>query len=189
MREREKFNKYRRIIDFMVKITKRIPKRIRLNLFFHFRKTTGKKGLALRYVLLKTLALYCGENVAIYPDVYIFHPENLSIGNNVSVHPMCYLECGEGKIEIGNDVSIAHSVTILAVSHNYSNKNINIKDQGIEVGKTIIEDNVWIGAKATILIGRKVKKGSIIGANTLVTKDVQANTIVGGNPNRVIKER
>lgn len=189
MRGREKFEKYKTLIKILNNIVKIFPKKIRLKLFVHFRKTQGKKGLVIRYILLKTLALHCGDNVSIHPDVYIFHPENLSIGNNVSIHPMCYLECGEGKIKIGNDVSMAHGVTILAVNHNYSRKDINIKDQGIEVGETIIEDNVWIGTKATILMNRRIETGAIIAANCVVSKNVEKDTIVGGIPNKVIKKR
>lgn len=189
MRGRDKFKKYKNIIEVLTKITYIFPKKFRLKLFYHFRKTQGNKGLVIRYILLKTLAEKCGDNVSIHPDVYIFHPENLTIGNNVSIHQMCYIECGEGKIKIGNDVSIAHSVTILAVSHKYSNCECNINEQGIEVGETIIKDNVWIGAKATILINRHIETGAIIAANSVVSRNVEENTIVGGIPNRVIKKR
>ncbi len=189
MRGRTKFKKYKKIINCLTKVAYTLPKGLRLKLFYHFRKTQGNKGLVIRYILLKALAESCGDNVSIHPDVYIFHPENLSIGNNVSIHPMCYIECGEGKIKIGNDVSIAHAATILAVNHNYSDNELNIKDQGIEIGETIIEDNVWIGAKASILMGRRIEEGAIIGANTLVTKNVEKNTVVGGIPNKVLKRR
>lgn len=94
-----------------------------------------------------------------------------------------------GIVSIGDDVSIAHAVTILAVNHRYNRLDIPIKDQGIEEGKTIIEDNVWIGAKATILINRRVGSGAIVAANCVITKDVKSNTIVGKNPNSVLKER
>ncbi len=189
MRGREKFRKYKKVIRLLIKIAYIFPRSIRLKLFYHFRKTQGNKGLVIRYVLLKTLAENCGDNVSIHPNVYIFHPENLSIGNNVSIHPMCYIECGEGKIKIGNNVSIAHAVTILAVSHKYSNCECNINEQGIEVGKTVIEDNIWIGAKATILMNRHIENGAIIAANCVVTKNVERDTIVGGIPNKVIKKR
>ncbi|MBQ8043147.1 MAG: acyltransferase [Clostridia bacterium] len=189
MRGREKFNRYKNILNIATKVIALLPKKIRLKLFYHFRKTQGNKGLALRYILLKSLCRKCGDNVSIQPDVYIFHPENLTIGDNVSIHPMCYIECGEGEIIIGNDVSIAHAVTILAFNHRYSDMSINIKDQGIDVGKTIVNNNVWIGAKSTVLMGRVIGTGAIIAANTVVSRDVEQNTIVGGIPNRVIKRR
>ena len=106
-----------------------------------------------------------------------------------------YIQCvilnvdQNGIVSIGDDVSIAHAVTILAVNHRYDSLDIPIKEQGIEEGETIIEDNVWIGAKVTILMNRKVESGAIVAANCVVTKDVKSNTIVGKNPNSVLKER
>ena len=137
--------------------------------------------------MLKTLA-DIGDNVSINPNIYIFNPENLSIGNNVSIHPMCYIQAS-GGIKIGNDVSIAHGVTLLSESHRFSNLNIPIKDQGLDYKETIIQSNVWIGAKASILAGVTVKSGSIIGAGAVVTKEVEEYSIVGGVPAKVIKSR
>lgn len=189
MRGREQFNKYKGIIKVLTKVITIFPEKMRVCFFYHCRNIQGKKGLAMRYILIKTLAKKCGDNVSIQPSVYIFHPENLELGNNVSIHPMCYIEPGNGKIQIGDNVSIAHGVTILAETHRYSDLNLNIKDQGVESGYTIIENNVWIGAKATILINKRIEEGAIVGANTLVTKNVTKNSVVGGVPNKVIKVR
>ena len=52
-----------------------------------------------------------------------------------------------------------------------------------------IEDDVWIGANSTILKGVKIGKGSVIGAGTIVTRNVPPNVVVVGNPARIIKER
>lgn len=187
---RKKFKKYKKIIYFFSKCICIFPKKIRIKMFEFFRGIKGKKGIAIRYILLKTIAKQCGENVVIYPDVYLFDIQNLSLGNNVSIHPMSYLDSGtKGQIIIGNDVSIAHSVTILGFNHKYDNLEIPIKDQGNNEYNTIIEDNVWIGAKATILAGRTIREGSVVAANCVVSKDVGKNTIVGGIPNKILKER
>lgn len=187
---RKQFQKFKKIIYFFSKCISILPRKIRVKMFEAFRNMKGKKGITIRYILLKTIAKQCGDNVAVYPNVYILDTQNLAIGNNVSIHPMCYIDSGtKGSISIGNDVSIAHAVTILGFNHKYQDINIPIKEQGNYEYDTIIEDNVWIGAKATILAGRIVKTGSIIAANCVVSKDVEKNTIVGGIPNRVLKER
>lgn len=148
----------------------------------------GKIGIALRYILLKTLAKQVGDNVSIHSGVYLFHPENLSIGDHVSIHPMCYLEAS-GGLTIGNNVSIAHGATIMTESHRYDSLDIPIKDQGLLFKETIIESDVWIGAKATILYGTTIGSGSIVAAGAVVTKNVPRLAIVGGVPAKVIRLR
>lgn len=187
-RGRDKFKKLKPIINMMVKFCYIFPRNVRIKLFEHFRKTKGKKGLFIRYILLKTIAKSVGDNVSIHSDVYLLNVDNLSIGNNVSIHPMCYFEAW-GGIKIGDDVSIAHAVTVLSVNHIYSDLNIPIKDQGIECRTTEIKPNVWIGAKASILGGVTIGSGSIVASGSVVTKTIGENVIIGGVPARIIKNR
>ena len=187
-RGRDKFQKFRPIIFGLVGLFKLFPRSFRMKLLTHFRKTKGYKGLVVRYALLKTLAKSCGDNVSIHPDVYLFSASQLAIGDNVSIHPMCYIDAS-GEIDIGNNVSIAHAVTVLSTTHSFDDRDIPIKDQPVRKKKTVIEDNVWIGAKATILCGNTVHSGSVIAAGAVVTHDVACNTVVGGIPARMIKER
>ncbi|WP_366161300.1 acyltransferase [Bacillus infantis] len=157
-----------------------------MKLFEHYRMLKGKKGLLIRYVLIKTLAKECGDNVSIHPNVYLFNPQNLSLGDNVSIHPLCYIEA-LGGIDIGSDVSIAHGVTIMSTSHIFDKEDININNQGTISSKTVINDNVWIGAKSTILSGNTIESRTVIAASAVVTKDVSSNTVVGGVPANVLK--
>lgn len=188
VRGRDKFNKYKPLIKILIIIVSIMPFRIRLKAFEYSRTIIGIPGLLIRYILLKSVARYCGDNVSIHPNVYLLNPQKISLGNNVSIHPMCYIEAF-GEIEIGNNVSIAHGVTIMSSEHNFNDLDIEIKDQGINTGKVLINNNVWIGAKATILAGKVIDSGSIIGAGAVVSKDVNSNMIVGGVPARVIKSR
>lgn len=94
------------------------------------------------------------------------------------------IRCGN-YIEIGNNVAIARNVKILDSDFHsiYNNNNC------INLSKPIyIKDNVWIGTGATILKGVTVSEGAIIGADSLVTKDVPAHSIVAGNPAKVIRK-
>lgn len=192
VRGREKFSKFKAVLSLLSKLYAVFPMRIRKALFEKYRNMRGKLGLGIRYALLKSIARECGDNVAIYTGTYILNPQNLSIGSNVSIQPMCYLECGNSEltgISIGNDVSIAHGVTIMATSHLYENKDIPIKDQGVELKPVKICDNVWIGAKVSVLCGTEIRSGTIIGANAVVTKSTEGNSIYAGVPARKIKER
>ena len=186
-RGRDTFCKYKSILNFGAKFYKILPKRIRL---FVWNRVSRKKGvirIAQRYMLCKSLGAGVGDNVSIHDNVFFFNIENMKFGNNVSVHPMCYFQAS-GGIEIGNDVSIAHGVTLMTQNHAYEDKNIPIKDQPVISKPIIIEDNVWIGAKVTVLYGRRIGKNSVIAAGAVVTKDVPPNTVVAGVPARVIKE-
>ena len=105
----------------------------------------------------------------------------------------------EEFLDIGHYVSIAEDVTfILGGNHHYSGittypvsaktNNDTVIDASSN-GAIVIEDDVWIGYRATILSGVRVGRGAIIAAGSVVTKDVAPYTIVGGNPARKIKNR
>lgn len=187
-RGRDKFKKFKFILHLLTQIILIFPISIRKWMLSVFRNTNGLIGVGIRYILIKSISQKCGDNVLIHPGVYIFSPEKLSLGNNISIHPMCYIDA-TGEISIGNDVSIAHGTTILSTTHSYSEKNMPIRDQTLRFAPTTIMNNVWIGCKSTILLGIIVNEGAIIGANSIVTKNVENNAIVVGNPGRLIKYR
>ncbi|WP_246569743.1 acyltransferase [Lentibacillus saliphilus] len=188
MRGREKFNRYKKVISFLVIVFSILPYRIRVKIFDSLRMLSGKKGLLLRYISLKSLAKDCGDNVSIHQNVYIFGLENLCLGDNVSIHPFCYIDA-TGTIEIGSDVSVAHATTIMSTEHKYEDKSINIKDQGTKKIKTCIKSNVWIGSGCRILAGSVINEGTILAAGAVVKKQVPKNSIYGGIPAKLIKER
>ncbi len=188
VRGREQFAKYKKIINMLVHFYKLFPQKIRKKMLVKQRNCRGVLGIVKRYAILKTLARSIGDNVCIGEGVFILSPENLSMGNNVSIHPMCYIDA-TGSIDIGNDVSIAHGVTIMSSTHNYADSNIPIKDQEVDKKRTLICDNVWIGAKAVVLYGNTINSGSVVAAGAIVTKDVQKNSIVAGVPAKEMKRR
>lgn len=129
-----------------------------------------------------------GKLFNILDGVVINSPENISIGNRVSIHQFCYFDAQE-EIIIGDNVSIGSDVKLITSSHKFDNNKILIKDQGISKKPIFIGDNVWIGSGVIVLQGVKIGKNSIIGANSLVNKDLPENTISGGVPCKVIKQR
>jgi acetyltransferase-like isoleucine patch superfamily enzyme len=103
---------------------------------------------------------------------------------NSNVKIVCF-----DAITIGNDCLIADSVHLYDHDHRFEDLNHPIREQGYKTKPITIGNNVWIGAKATVLKGVTIADGAIIGANSVVTRDVPANAIVGGNPGRIIKIR
>lgn len=89
---------------------------------------------------------------------------------------------GSGQIQIGKNCAIAWNVNIIAYD-------FHVFDEQSYSEDIIIEDNVWIGANVTILKGVRIKQGSVIAANSLVTKgNFPENVLIGGSPGKVIKE-
>lgn len=187
-RGRDKFQKNRKLLMFFACLLKTLPISFRKKMFIAQRYVKGVKGIAIRYILLKSIAKECGDNVSIHEGCFILCPENLSLGSNISIWPMSYIDA-TGNIEIENDVSIAHGATLLSTNHKFQNLGIPIKDQGIETGGLKIEHNVWIGSKATVLYGRTLHTGCIVAAGAVVTHDVPENDVVAGVPAKAIYNR
>ena len=84
---------------------------------------------------------------------------------------------------------IGPRVSLFAENHNFSEKDISIKEQGVNNKGITIEDDCWIGSGVIILDGVTVGSGSVIGAGTLVTKDIPKNSIIYDKRNRVENNR
>lgn len=80
-------------------------------------------------------------------------------------------------------------MSILTHTHNIERTDIPMGQQGMRVSEVIIGNDVWIGMRVIIMPGVKVGNGAVIGAGTVVTKDVPDDAIVGGVPARIIKFR
>ena len=113
------------------------------------------------------------------PHGYIHIGDNSTIGQSSILY-------GNGGLEIGNDVMIAGQCFIVANSHNFSNHDIPMIKQGYSAIGITIKNNVWIGAGAKILDGVTIGEGAIIGANAVVTKDVEPWSKVVGIPAKPI---
>jgi len=135
------------------------------------------------------LLAHAGENLVISDKVRINKPQMVSVGDN------CYLGSGvqlypwNAPITIGNNVLVAAGVRMITRKHVFADIDRPMREQGYSNAPIVIEDDVWIGFQAIILPGVTIGKGSIIGANAVVTKDVAPNSIVGGVPARLIRMR
>lgn len=129
--------------------------------------------------------LVFGDNVTISRGVMI-RPSSyygsdlgagLTMGNNSSIGPYGYVGCS-GKITIGSNVMFGPKCSLFAENHNFSDTYTTIKEQGVNQKGITIEDDCWIGSNVIILDGVTIGKGSVIGAGTLVTKDIVPGSIV-----------
>lgn len=115
----------------------------------------------------------------------------LKIGADCSFGSFNHITC-TNEIFIGNGVLTGKWVTISDNNHGDTSleslKNIPSQRKMLSKGPVVIEDNVWIGDKATILSGVKIGKGAVVAANAVVTKDVPAFCVVAGSPAKIIVE-
>lgn len=120
------------------------------------------------------------ENGIINAEVDLYHPENIFLGKNSYVNGGKLYAGNSSKIIIGNNCMISYGVHIRTTTHNYKDRNVPMNNQGGYEKDIIIEDNCWIGYGAQIMPGITIHNGSVVGAGAVVTKDVEKNTVVGG---------
>lgn len=126
------------------------------------------------------------ENGIINAEVDLYHPENIFLGKNSYVNGGKLYAGDSSKIIIGNDCMISYEVHIRTTTHDYKDRTVPMKEQGGYEKDIVIEDNCWIGYGVQIMPGVTIHSGSVVGAGAVVTKDVEANTVVGGVPARII---
>lgn len=139
--------------------------------------------------------LQVGKRFAMGINCTIFCEGNESgskivIGENVSLNYGVSLNANEGGvIEIGNNVMIGPMTLFRAANHRFDAVDVPIKFQGHIPGKITIEDDAWLGAHIMVLPDVTIGKASVVGAGSVVTKDVPPHSVVAGNPAQVIKSR
>lgn len=122
------------------------------------------------------------ETFTLFPPFYTDCGKNINIGKDVFINSGCCFQ-DQGGITIGDGTLIGQQVVLATLNHGITpNCRKDLMPSPIKIG-----NNVWIGAHATILPGVTIGDNAIIAAGAVVTKDVQANTIVGGVPARFIK--
>ncbi|WP_456377113.1 acyltransferase [Lutibacter sp.] len=179
------FGRYKLVINFMVWINSILPIKLNKFLLVIFRNTPTRLGILFRYVLLKNICKGIGENVVVFEGVIFDAPEMMTMGNNVSINPYCYLA---GEITIGNDVSIAHNCGFHSFNHTWEDTTLPIRKNPLYTKRIIIKSDVWIGCNSIILSGVTIGNRSVVAAGAIVLKSVSNNSLIGGNPAKLIKK-
>ncbi len=123
------------------------------------------------------------DSFLLIPPFYATDGVDISVGHNVFINQNCTFD-DLGGLDIADDVMIGPNVSIITSGHPIEPS----KRRAFVVARPIvIERNVWIAAGATIIGGVTVGENSVVAAGSVVTKDVPPNTLVGGNPARVIR--
>jgi maltose O-acetyltransferase len=148
-----------------------------------YNATTAADG-ALRATLLGELLGSVGADVVVRPPFYCDYGYNVHLGRGTFLNYNCVL-LDVGRIEIGALCQIGPAVQIYAADHP---RDPALRRQGLESGKPVsIGSNVWIGGAAIILPGITIGDDAIIGAGSVVTRDVAPGVTVAGNPARPLR--
>ncbi|MCQ8879747.1 sugar O-acetyltransferase [Pseudoalteromonas shioyasakiensis] len=138
---------------------------------------------------IKGLFTQCGEGVIIEAGFHCDYGSQVQIGDRTFININCTVldaPINEGAISIGDDCLIGPNVQLLAVSHAVSPTE-RLKKENFTTPITI-GNNVWIGAGVIVLAGVSIDDNAVVGAGSVVTKDIAANTVVAGNPAVKIKD-
>lgn len=136
----------------------------------------------IRALLAEITGAQIDESVAVFTPLYLNYGKNTRIGKNVFINFDCvFLDLG--GITIEDNVLIAPKVSLLSEGHPLD----PVERQSLVPGPITIKRNAWIGAGATILPGVTVGENAVVAAGAVVSRNVPANTVVGGVPAKVIK--
>lgn len=137
----------------------------------------------IREIFARLTGKPINDTLGILPPFYTDCGKNITVGNHVFFNSGCNFQ-DQGGITIDDGILIGHNVVLATLNHcMISEQRANLEPAPIHIGK-----NVWIGANAIVLPGVTIGDGAVIAAGAIVTKDVPANTIVGGVPAKKIRD-
>lgn len=137
----------------------------------------------VRQILSRLFGRQVDETLRVFPPFYTDFGKNITIGKNVFINACCHFQ-DQGGITLGDGCLIGHNVVFATLNHGFAPADrASLYPAPIVLGK-----NVWIGSNSTLLQGIRIGDNAVIGAGSVVTKDVPANTIVGGVPARILRQ-
>ncbi len=144
-------------------------------------------GYALRRKLVQQIFPRCGEGVLVKQRCYFGDGRNVEVGDRSQLGDRARID---DDVTFGSDVVMGPDVVIMTNTHAFEDVDVPIRVQGNGGSRQVVIGNdVWIGTRVVILPGVTVGDGAVIGAGSIVTKDVPPAAIVAGNPARVIRYR
>lgn len=136
----------------------------------------------VRALLSELFGKEADPTLRVFPPFYTDFGKNITIGRHVFINACCHFQ-DHGGVTLGDGCQIGHNVVFATLNHGIAPEDrVHTYPAPIVLGK-----NVWVGSNATILQGVTVGDNAIIAAGAVVTKDVPADTIVGGVPAKVIR--
>lgn len=136
-----------------------------------------------RSIVLRMFGAKVGKRCHIYPDVQIWDPRNLEMGDDSTLGPGVICENAD-RVILGNAVVISQYSYLCTSSHDIYSTDFHLITKPI-----IVKDNVWVTAGCYVGRGVTIGEGAVAAVRSVIVKDVAPWTVVGGNPARFIKKR
>ena len=169
--------------SIMIRLIKRISKYEVRRIMHDYSETAIQRRTKYYQRLFKTM----GEGCKIKAGCIIDNPEKIELGNGVSIQYNCYLS-GFGEIKVGDDVSLGNNTKIFTTEHPYYDDGKPFKYNPLKILPVTIGNNVITGADVIVLGGIHIGDNVMIGAGSVVTKDIPSNSVYAGNPAKLIKK-
>jgi maltose O-acetyltransferase len=144
--------------------------------------------VAVRRELYGSFFKKVGSGLAVHDNVLIKYPDEITLGDHVTINPGCIL-VGKGGLTIGHNAMIGAGTKIVTTSHVTTRTDIPMRLQGMTSTPIVIEDDVWCGFDVIVLPGAVIRQGCVIGAGSVVTDEIPEYSIAAGAPARVIGSR
>jgi acetyltransferase-like isoleucine patch superfamily enzyme len=148
----------------------------------------GELGLAIRVGFYNRYLKHGSDDLLILPGAQIEHPQNVEFGAKCTLGRNSYLD-GIGGLSVGDSTGIGPTVFIHTANHVYDDPATPFLEQGHVLKPVIIEGDVWLAGRVTVLPGTHVATGAVIMAGAVVSGRIKAYSIIGGNPGRAIGTR
>lgn len=163
--------------------------KLRFLLFqWKFEKAGRRCGLGRHVRVLGKTIVLLGDRVTIRSFVNLAGNGTIKIGNRTTINEYCAITAVR-QVVVGSDCMFGPGVTVLDVDHEFADLEKPMAQQGYRTESVTIGNDVWLGTGAVVLRGVTIGDGAVVGANSVVTKDVQPYEIVGGVPAKTIGRR
>lgn len=159
--------------------------RVKARLLLKELNDSGEDETNKREKILKALIPDSGKDLWLQPPFYCDYGSNIHLGDNVFLNFNCVV-LDVAQVKIGNRTKLGPNVQLYAATHPVQ---YNERATGLEFGQAItIGDDVWIGGSVVVCPGVSIGDRSVIGAGSVVTKDIPSDVVAAGNPCKVLRQ-
>ncbi len=148
-----------------------------------FRCLAGRPCKRLRNIILRLFGARIPLGSLVYPSCKIWAPWNLAVGEHSCIGPNTELY-NKAPVTIGDNAVVSQGAFLCTASHDISSPNMHLISAPIVIG-----NSAWVAADAFVGKGVSVGEGAVVAARTVVVRDVEPWTVVGGNPAKFLKKR